>query len=94
MIFFLFSVIIFASFWDRFLEVFWLVFGSAFGVFGGQKVVQISTKIDAKIGIEKKRFPRRAEQFSASLVGAKEENKEEVNLLFGVGFFGRKEERK
>ena len=53
MIFLLFPVLVFASFWDRFREVFWVVFGSAFG---GQKVAKISTQIDAKINIGKSRF--------------------------------------
>ena len=40
-------------------------------------------------------MPRRAEGVRPSPAGGKEENKEEVNLLFGVVFFvGRKEEKK
>jgi hypothetical protein len=49
-------MIVFASFWDRFRKIFWLVFGSTFGALGGQKVAKMSTKIDAKIGIEKSSF--------------------------------------
>lgn len=56
MIFWLFSMMVFDSFWDRFLDAFWLVFGSTFGAFGGQKFAKMSSKIDAKIGIEKSRF--------------------------------------
>ena len=47
---------VFDSFWDRFLDAFWLVVGSTFGAFGGQKFAKMSSKIDAKIGIEKSRF--------------------------------------
>ena len=56
MIFLLFSMIVFTSFWDRFREAFWLDFGSTFRAFGSQQVAEKSTIIDAKIGIEKSRF--------------------------------------
>ena len=35
----------------------------------------------------KKEVPRRPDYFRVSLAGAKEENKEEINILFGVVFF-------
>ena len=53
MIFLLFPMIVFASFWDRFLEIVWIVFGLTFGAFRGQKGAKILTKIDAEIGIGK-----------------------------------------
>ena len=56
MIFLLFSVIVFASFRDRFREVFWLVLGSTFGAFGGQEAAKMSIKIDVIFGIEKSKF--------------------------------------
>ena len=56
LIFWLFPILIFASFWNRFWRPFWLVWGSTFGVSGDQKVSNMSSKIDSKIGIEKNRF--------------------------------------
>ena len=54
MIISLFSVTFFASFWDRFREVFWLVFGSTFEAFGGlNKATKMSIQIDVILGIEK-----------------------------------------
>ena len=71
MIFLFFSVIVFASFLDRFREVFWLVFGSTFGAFGGQEAAKMSSTIDAKIGIEKRRFWGGPVRRNLSLAGAR-----------------------
>ena len=54
-----FAMLIFASFWDRFGKQFWLVLGSTLGALGDQKVSKMSSKIDAKISIEKMGFRER-----------------------------------
>ena len=42
LIFGLFSTLIFASFWDRFLMPFWLFLGSTFGAFGEQELTKVT----------------------------------------------------
>ena len=55
---------------------------------GRQNINKIYEKLASKkVGSEE------AQSVKVSPAGAKEENKEEVNLLFGVGFF-RKKKRK
>ena len=49
-------ILVSASFGDRFRKPFWLVLGSTFGAVGGQKVTNVLSSIDAKIGIAKIRF--------------------------------------
>ena len=89
MIFLLFSVIGFASFWDRFREVFWLVFGSAFGAFGGQEAAKMSSKNRCENWHRKKEVPRRPGSQKLSLAGARRGVRgEEVRKK------GRKEEKK
>ena len=58
MISWLSPILIFASFWDQFWNPFWLVLGSTLGAFGNEQVAKMSLKIDALIGIGKKRIPR------------------------------------
>ena len=59
-------MLIFASFWDRFLNPFGLVLGSTFAAFGCQKRIEMSPKSMRKLALEKlgsedvrprKRFP-------------------------------------
>ena len=87
-------MLIFASFWDRFSKQFWIVFGSTFGALGGQKVVKMSSNIDAQIGIEKSRFREGMSTKCPSVLVARRGVKGKVYLPRGVRRFGRKEEKK
>ena len=83
MIFLLFFMIVSASFWDRFREAFWVVFGSTSGAFEGQKVAKMSSEIDAKIGREKSQLKRRPMANESARRGSRRGIKGEVNLPLG-----------
>ena len=93
MLFLLFAMLVFALFWDRYWKPFWLVLGSTSGAMGGQKVIKMSSTIDATIGIEKSRFRGRPIGKKCTGLVARMGVRGEVNLLPGVRRFGRKEKK-
>ena len=81
-------MLVFDSFWYRFWKPFWFILGYTFGALGIEEVTNISSKIDAEIGIGKSRFRGRpAAQNSSELVANR-------GLPLGDRKKRRKEERK
>ena len=67
---------------------------TTFGALGCQQVPNMSSKIDAKIGMDKKRFQGRPVRQKCTELVARRGVRGEVNLHPGGRRFGRKEERK